>query len=114
MESEFLGNIIFALSMSVKADVGCQLSKDDCINLLVDITHFRQRIAELEAANRWIPVGERLPKRGKIVLVNLSGFVTVGYWEGYWWAFDVKPKERKRGDLITHWMRMPEPKDDEK
>jgi hypothetical protein len=38
-------------------------------DLLAEFDRLTARIAELEAGNRWIPVGERLPDIGKVVEV---------------------------------------------
>ena len=64
-------------------------------------------IAELEAAQRWIPVGERLPEKAKFVLVvDDRGFLDVDYL----WNVEIG------GDgfmcsaaTVTHWMPLPEP-----
>ena len=63
-------------------------------------------IAELEAAQRWIPVGERLPEKAKFVLVvDDRGFMDVDYL----WNVEIG------GDgfmcsaaTVTHWMPLPE------
>ena len=65
------------------------------------------RIAELKAAQRWIPVSERLPEANKCVLIyDAGGNMTVdilvksGGVETYFWL----PKYR-----ILFWMPIPEP-----
>ena len=65
----------------------------------------RKRIAELEAAQRWIPVSERLPEDGKPVWVctiwneQHSGFLIDGVWGGLFRDF--------REGEITHWLPLP-------
>ena len=68
------------------------------------------RIAELEQAQRWIPVSERLPEEYEEVLVIFTGFNFDG---GLWkkmrvcsiedWEYIGNP---------THWMPLPEPPED--
>ena len=72
-----------------------------------EILSSRARIAELEAAQRWIPVSERLPEANKCVLIyDAGGNMTVdilvksGGVETYFWL----PKYR-----ILFWMPLPEP-----
>jgi len=72
------------------------------------------RIAELEAARRWIPVGERLPEENQQILSTDGKEFYLDYyarWEGkdnppcfcdgLSWA-------------VTHWMPLPEPPEVEK
>ena len=69
------------------------------------IEHLKFRIAELEEAQRWIPVSERLPEDGKPVWVctiwneQHSGFLIDGVWVGLFRDF--------REGEITHWMPLP-------
>ena len=72
----------------------------------------RKRIAELEAAQRWIPVSERLPQIGVRVLFY-NNFITnihKGWFSGDEWTSDIgifyNGDKLKR---ITHWMPLPEP-----
>ena len=72
----------------------------------------RARIAELEAAQRWIPVSERLPQIGVRVLFY-NNFITnihKGWFSGDEWTSDIgifyNGDKLKR---ITHWMPLPEP-----
>ena len=69
-------------------------------------------IAELEAAQRWIPVSERLPQIGVRVLFY-NNFITnihKGWFSGDEWTSDIgifyNGDKLKR---ITHWMPLPEP-----
>ena len=68
------------------------------------------RIAELEAAQRWIPVSERLPKENAPVLVlTVLGGMFVDFIHGKsvvtgnpdFYELDIED--------VTHWMPIPEP-----
>ena len=66
-----------------------------------EIERLEQRIAELEAAQRWIPVEERLPEEGDIYQVvkqsEAGAYTTHCYYygNGLW---DVM------SDQVSHWM----------
>ena len=72
------------------------------------------RIAELKAAQRWIPVSERLPEDGETVFVIIhDGFerfengnevARLTYLgNGNWWSW------KSERYIVTHWMPLPEP-----
>lgn len=63
------------------------------------------RIAELEEAQRWIPVGERLPENTtrSVLTVNRNGFVTTVSTDYFIDSMRYKPVE------YTHWMPLPSP-----
>lgn len=72
------------------------------------IGRMESRIAELEAAQRWIPVGERLPKENAPVLVlTVLGGMFVDFIHGKsvvtgnpdFYELDVED--------VTHWMPLP-------
>lgn len=69
----------------------------------------RARVAELEAANRWIPVKERLPEEGQKTLVCLTAASLLGA------VVDMRIYSgplNKWGYYftdITHWRPLPEP-----
>ena len=66
-----------------------------------------KRIAELEAAQRWVSVGERLPEVGQWVLVRIDAETLVFEFMGRGW--------RNEDEYIfavsdvTHWMPLPPP-----
>jgi hypothetical protein len=70
------------------------------ISLRAELVDARARIAELEAAAAWIPVGERHPAEGEEVEVVIPGRgVSVVEYKPCWiWCY-AKP---------THWRPMPE------
>ena len=75
-----------------------------------DIRDLTARIAELEAAQRWIPVGERLPllRDSKAVLAfTKSGETYSGMYLGNneWTGLE---RDFREGE-VTHWMPLPEP-----
>jgi predicted nucleic-acid-binding Zn-ribbon protein len=82
---------------------------DDYKRLLFENRNLKERVAELEAAQRWIPVSERLPllRYSNAVLVyTKSGEIYSGLylgnneWTGLLHDF--------REGEVTHWMPLPE------
>ena len=83
---------------------------DKALSKIADLEHenflLKARIAELEAQQRWIPVGERLPDTNANVMVNASNEQLIGSYHskhGIWYIPSVdRPK-------VSHWMPLPEP-----
>ena len=72
------------------------------------------RIAELEAARRWIPVSERLPEDRVTILAafNNREILTAKYYKYYEGFGSVENYWRIEGwhsGNVTHWMPLPEP-----
>lgn len=91
---------------------GMELSEDVPHGLRQCHLHAVTRIAELEAAQRWIPVSERLPEIGMRVLFYNSfmknihkGWYSVDEWVSESRVFYDGDKLKR----ITHWMPLPEP-----
>ena len=66
------------------------------------------RIAELEAAQRWIPVSERLPEDGEVVWLWDGNNLGMGYYlvlSGCFMDRDTPLRRIKP----THWMSLPTP-----
>jgi len=85
------------------------------------ISRQREIITELEEQNRWIPVEERLPEDGIVVLVmnDRVGIKSiaisrrdVGYWNNvrfettHWMPLPAPPEERGVGDHYDKWFEM--------
>ena len=72
------------------------------------------RIAELEAAQRWIPVSERLPEDGDFVLIwdEMNGaYIAEHSKQVPQWAADGYYRHGTSYKYITHWMPLPEVKE---
>ena len=75
------------------------------------IPGFRKKIEELETASKWIPVTERLPDHGKIVLCRLTfNELRILQWDNVikWWLGYGTGDDWRQKD-VTHWMPLPEP-----
>ena len=68
------------------------------------------RIAELEAERRWIPVSERLPEKGNLVIgiTDYCGYVFFEIVDDDGQGIVLHPYRRCQGK-VTHWMPLPEP-----
>lgn len=70
-----------------------------------------KEIARLVSSRRWIPVSERLPDKGDVVLAFCRDggytFQSACYWHGGWRAAESgAPCDAVK---ITHWQPLPEP-----
>ena len=71
-----------------------------------------EAIEELQAAQKWIPVTEKLPKRRKWVLCRcVANIYEVLKYENAEWYHD--PAHVYMFDFVTHWMPLPEPPKEE-
>lgn len=73
------------------------------------VKNLEARIAELEAAQRWIPVSERLPELDQDVLAIVDDDIVIGdfrqEWDGeIYFSRDEVGSTR----YVTHWMPLPE------
>lgn len=79
----------------------------------------RNTVKEIMTEHRWIPVTERLPKHGQIVLItNDKGNVRSGRFRGVeFWKDDVDAYWIFKGNTVEHvvaWMPLPDPYKGEK
>ena len=87
---------------------------DDYKRLLFENRNLTARIAELEAAQRWIPVSERLPEDRVTILAafNNREILTAKYYKYYEGFGSVENYWRIEGwhsGNVTHWMPLPQP-----
>lgn len=71
--------LVNQMELAKKARVGTSLTYFDVIELLGEINSLYEYIDELEAAQRWIPVSERLPELDQDVLAVVEGEIKVGH-----------------------------------
>ena len=100
----------FKKNLRIAVNVGCGFEGDaeDAAKLLSLITFHESRIAELEAAQRWIPVSERLPEGYVKVIAFAKDCMNVD------WVLPEDLREVGKGAFarlynVTHWMPLPEP-----
>ena len=98
-------------------DKGMYFTHEECSSLFSLINARDSRIAELEAAQRWIPVTERLPELGAPILFYDSilerinkGTCTAMNSDNtnlHWFTDDDLFYFGNRSEYITHWMPLP-------
>jgi hypothetical protein len=111
--------IFKALKLGKVTGLGCTLTSAECdyliahddvltqyITLLENDQLMKQRIAEPEAQQRWIPVSERLPEGRTVLVFKKDGSISIDttYIDGgnyFWWE--------SGQSKVTHWMPLPEP-----
>jgi len=82
--------------------INVTLTPSDVVQLHQDVAVLYARIAELEEAQRWIPLSERLPEFGDVVLVcDSKGYVKKDF------RYDADGKWMLT-DFVRHWMPLPE------
>jgi len=108
--NELVSDIIrAAMSYQQHMDFGgaTEAAKTDLDNL---VSKLNSRVTELEAAQRWIPVSERLPERDGYYLITNS-YTSLGYFfDGVWRYSPIHPNNQAAFP-VTHWMPIPEPPD---
>lgn len=106
--SEYVFNVVSNMKINdlgqkcKRLEADYEISNRELLVKQVEITALR---AELEEKQRWIPVSERLPVGGKVLVlwkdrtIHLDWtFIDGGRY--YWW---------NSGDNVTHWMPLPQP-----
>jgi len=88
----------------------CSVECEHYFDYEEEITDLNARIAELEAAQRWIPVSERLPEdTERMLTIVCDAFedttaisILQHYGDGDWFSWD------SGRYVVTHWMPLPE------
>lgn len=70
--------LIFALELAVNSTINMELTTYDCKYLLDKLTSLTDRITDLEAERRWIPVGSGEVKSGVPYLARTHN--GIDYW----------------------------------
>jgi hypothetical protein len=89
---------------------GC-VNEGECACKQNEIDQLRAEVERLREAQRWIPVGERLPEKDKpILLIEVDYGVNIGKrWdEKYYFGYNEDGIGSMWGEA-THWMPLPEP-----
>lgn len=69
-----------------------------------DINNLRKRVAELEAAQRWVSADERVPEHENLVVIIAYDELDIASYEnGKWFPSD----SLAIVDGVTHWMELP-------
>ena len=109
--SEKAIKLIKDLRRDISIDIMFTPEKNAENNSLKALTDY---IAELEAAQRWIPVSERLPDTGKMlkyydVIVEGEDSVAVALWDGWYknWNLYEAGDGYVSTTLVTHWRERP-------
>lgn len=72
--------------------------------------NLEEYIAELEAAQRWIPVSERLPELDQDVLAIVEGDIVTGHFYQQWDGEIYFSSDDEGAMMVaTHWMPLPQP-----
>jgi len=89
-----------------------------CRFLLNYMNTLEEQMSDSENPNKWIPVSERLPKNGELVLFStktdrvFEGRFFVDKTELQWYAF--RDKAFAYNNVVTAWLPLPEPYKEEK
>ena len=83
---------------------------DDYKRLLFENRNLKERVAKLEAAQRWIPVSERLPELDQDVLAIVEGDIVTGHFYQQWDGEIYFSSDDEGAMMVaTHWMPLPNP-----
>ena len=108
-EMSDLHKLLKAMDAAKKAYAGMELTYFDVIELKGEIDSLKEYIAELEAAQRWIPVSERLPELDQDVMAIVEGDIDKGH---FYESFDgeIYFSSDVGGAMLvaTHWMDIPD------
>lgn len=82
---------------------------DELLKSNTEIGKLRAELINLREANRWIPVGERLPDDNVAVMICLeNNCIDIMYHEADRWHMDYNGIAYA-DDCVTHWRPLPEP-----
>lgn len=112
--SEYVFNVVSNMKINdlgqkcKRLEADYEISNRELLVKQVEITALRAEIERLHAAQRWIPVSERLPEANTPVLtISKDNNEPVTAWleDDFWWS------SVDRSLSITHWMPLPQPPD---
>ena len=108
-EMSDLHKLLKAMDAAKKAYAGMELTYFDVIELKGEIDSLKEYIAELEAAQRWIPVSERLPELDQDVMAIVEGEYRRGHFYQQWDGEIFFSSESEGAMMVaTHWMDSPD------
>jgi len=104
--SEKAIKLIKDLRRDISIDIMFTPEKNAENNSLKALTDY---IAELEAAQRWIPVSARLPELDQDVLAIVEGDIVTGHFYQQWDGEIYFSSDDEGAMMVaTHWMPLPE------
>jgi len=83
-----------------QASIAAMVDVKTFVSALDALETARARIAELEQAQTWIPVGDRLPPNG-------TDQIILTYWRERFIGHHIDGQWNYQG--VTHWMPLPQP-----
>ena len=96
--------LIFALELAVNSKINMELTTSQCKYLLDKLTSLTDRVADLEAERRWIPISEPPKVKGEYICYSKPDIFTCFFGDSWDGGFAFRSVIQP-----THWMPLPPP-----